>query len=148
MKASSNSGRAGQIRSRSKAPPLPPTNLSTRRATVRIITASEFGTPDVLRVAERPVPKPRPDEVVVEVKAAGLNLTDTYLRRGMIESAPLPLIFGLDGAGVVVAVGEESTVNVGDRVAWERVSGSYAENVAVPNESVIPLPPDVTFEAA
>ena len=115
---------------------------------MRIITASEFGTPDVLRVEERPVPKPGPDEVVVEVKAAGLNLTDTYLRRGMIESAPLPLTFGLDGAGVVVAVGKESTVNVGDRVAWERVPGSYAEYMAVPNESVIPLSPDVTFEAA
>jgi len=115
---------------------------------MRIITASEFGTPDVLRVEERPVPKPGPDEVVVEVKAAGLNLTDTYLRRGMIESAPLPLTFGLDGAGVVVAVGKESTVNVGDRVAWERVPGSYAEYMAVPNESVIPLSPDVTFETA
>jgi NADPH2:quinone reductase len=116
---------------------------------VRIITASEFGTPDVLRVEEHPIiPTPKPDEVVVQVKAAGINLMDSYLRRGMNKSIPLPLRLGVDGAGVVVAVGEESTAEVGDRVVWERVLGSYAEILAVPNKYMIPIPPGVTFEAA
>jgi NADPH2:quinone reductase len=115
---------------------------------LRVITASRFGPPEVLHIEERPVLEPKPDEVVVKVKAAGINLMDNYLRRGTTESIPLPLALGVDGAGVVVAVGDQSTVKVGDRVAWERVPGSYAEMVAVPNERLIPIPPGVTFEAA
>jgi NADPH2:quinone reductase len=122
--------------------------VNERSITVRTITASEYGIPDVLRVEERPIPEARPDEVVVEVKAAGINLMDSSMRRGMIESIPLPLRLGVDGAGVVVAVGEESTAEVGDRVVWERVPGSYAEILAVPNKYVIPIPAGVTFEAA
>jgi NADPH:quinone reductase len=115
---------------------------------VRIISASNFGPPEVLRIEEQPVPNPKADEVIVEVRAAGINLMDSYLRRGMIASAPLPLALGVDGAGVVVAVGARSTAKVGDRVAWERVPGSYAEILAVPDERLIPIPPGVTFEVA
>jgi NADPH2:quinone reductase len=109
---------------------------------------SEYGPPEVLSVEERPVPKPRSDEVVVEVKAAGLNLMDTYARRGLVSMYRLPLALGVDGAGVVAGVGEQSTVKVGDRVAWERAPGSYADVVTVPNEHLIPIPQSVTFEAA
>jgi NADPH2:quinone reductase len=115
---------------------------------VRVISASNFGPPEVLRIEERPIPDPRAGEVIVEVKAAGVNLMDSYLRRGMHPSAPLPLVLGVDGAGEVVVVGDQSTANVGDRVAWERAPGSYAEMVAVPAERLIPMPDSVTFEAA
>jgi NADPH2:quinone reductase len=115
---------------------------------MRIVSAPDFGAPDVLRTEERPVPRPKPDEVIVEVRAAGINLMDSHLRRGMIASAPLPLALGVDGAGVVVAVGARSAAKIGDRVAWERVPGSYAELLAVPDERLIPMPPGVTFEAA
>lgn len=115
---------------------------------MRVITASEYGSTEVLRVEERPVPQPQRDEVVVEVKAAGLNLMDTYARRGLVSIYRLPLALGVDGAGVVVEVGEQSTVKVGDRVAWERVPGSYADLVTVPNERLVPIPDSVTFEAA
>ncbi len=115
---------------------------------MRVITASNYGPPEVLRIEERPVPEPKPDEVLVEVKAAGINLMDSYLRRGMIDSIPPPLAFGVDGAGVVLKTGERSTAKVGDRVAWERVFGSYADFLAVPNERLIPIPDGVTFEAA
>jgi NADPH2:quinone reductase len=115
---------------------------------VRVITASEYGPAEVLRVEERPVPKPKRDEVVVEVKAAGINLMDTNVRRGFVPAFGLPLAVGVDGAGVVVAVGDQSTVKVGDRVAWEHIPGSYAEMVAVPNDRLIPIPEAVTFEAA
>lgn len=98
---------------------------------------------------ERPVPQPGPDEVLVEVKAAGLNLMDTYARRGMNPMfALLPLSPGVDGAGVVIAVGDRSTARVGDRVAWEWVPGSYADVVAAPSQRLIPIPEDVSFEAA
>ena len=115
---------------------------------MRVITASEYGSTEVLRVEERPVPQPQRDEVVVEVKAAGLNLMDTYARRGLVSIYRLPLALGVDGAGVVIEVGEQSTVKVGDRVAWERVPGSYADLVAVPHERLVPIPDSVTFEAA
>src|SRR5256885_3852364 len=55
---------------------------------------------------------------------------------------------GVDGAGVVIAVGDRSTARVGDRVAWEGVPGSYAELVAAPSERLIPIPEGVGFEAA
>jgi NADPH2:quinone reductase len=72
---------------------------------------------------------------------------DSYYRRGMVASAQLPLTLGVDGAGVVVAAGDRSTAKAGDRVAWERVWGSYAEMLAVPNERLIPIPEGVAFEA-
>jgi NADPH2:quinone reductase len=106
---------------------------------MRIITALQYGPPEVLRVEERPVPQPRPDEVIVEVKAAGINLMDTYVRRGRHSSITAPLALGVDGAGVVA---------VGDRVAWEHVPGSYADMVAVPDERLIPVPEGVGFQAA
>ena len=115
---------------------------------MRIISVSNFGPPEVLRIEERPVPRPKADEVIVEVRAAGINLMDSYFRRGMIPGAPLPLALGVEGAGVVAAVGDRSTAKVGDRVAWERVWGSYAEMLAVPDERLIRIPDNVTFEAA
>ena len=90
------------------------------------ITASSYGGPEVLRVEERPAPQPQADDVVIEVKAAGVNLMDIYARRGMLGTFPFPLSLGVDGAGVVIAVGDRSTARVGDRVAWEGVAGSYA----------------------
>jgi NADPH2:quinone reductase len=115
---------------------------------MRVITASEYGSTEVLRVEERPVPEPKRDEVVVEVKAAGLNLMDTYARRGLVSMYSLPLALGVDGAGVVVEAGEESAVTTGDRVAWEHAPGSYADVVAVPGGRLIPIPEGVPFETA
>jgi len=115
---------------------------------MRVITASNYGGPEVLRVEERPAPQPQADDVLVEVKAAGVNLMDIYARRGMLGTFPLPLSLGVDGAGVVIAVGDRSTTRIGDRVAWEGVPGSYAEVVAAPSERLIPIPEGVSFEAA
>jgi NADPH2:quinone reductase len=115
---------------------------------MRVITASQYGPPEVLRVEERPVPQPKPDEVVVEVKAAGINLMDTYVRRGRLASITPPLALGVDGAGVVAAIGDQATAKVGDRVAWEHVPGSYADMVAVPDERLVPIPEGVGFQAA
>jgi NADPH2:quinone reductase len=118
---------------------------------MRFVTASQYGSPDVLHVEERPVPQPEPGEVVVEVKAAGLNLMDTYIRRGLhagdFTQAP-PLSLGVDGAGVVTAAGDQATAKAGDRVAWVSVPGSYADMVAVPNDRLVPVPEGVSFEAA
>ncbi|MFD3581275.1 quinone oxidoreductase family protein [Streptomyces sp. NPDC058683] len=115
---------------------------------MRVISVPSFGSPDVLRVEERPVPEPSPGEVLVEVKAAGVNLMDSYMRRGVMKGLALPARLGADGAGVVAAVGTDATAKIGDRVAWQYVMGSYADMVAVPHERLVPIPDDVTFEAA
>jgi NADPH2:quinone reductase len=115
---------------------------------MRVVTASQLGPAEVLHVENRPTPTPKLDEAVVEVKAAGINLMDSYARRGLGPSSSLPLTVGVDGAGVVVAAGAQSIASVGDRVAWEYVPGSYAEMVAVPNNRLVPIPAGVTFEAA
>jgi len=118
---------------------------------MRFVTAWRHGSPDVLCVEERPVPEPEPGGVVVEVKAAGLNLMDTYVRRGM-HAGPWvgdpPLSFGVDGAGLVAAAGEGAIAKPGDRVAWVGVAGSYADMLAVPNDVLVPVPEGVSFEAA
>jgi NADPH:quinone reductase len=115
---------------------------------MRVVTASQYGSPDVLHVEERPVPRPKAGEVVVAVKAAGVNLTDTLARRGAHPSFTPPLALGVDGAGVVVAAGDQAVAEVGDRVAWEYVPGSYADMVAVPGGRLVPVPGGVSFEAA
>jgi hypothetical protein len=82
------------------------------------------------------------------VKAAGLNLMDTYVRRGPVPIYRFsPLALGVDGPGVVIQVGEQSNVKAGDRVAWEHAPLSYADLVEVPGDRLIPIPETVTFEA-
>jgi NADPH2:quinone reductase len=115
---------------------------------MRVVTGSQHGPANVLCVDERQNPTPQPGEAVVEVRVAGINLMDTYARRGLGPFTTLPLTLGVDGAGVVVSTGEQSTAKVGDHVAWEYVPGSYAEMVAVPNQRLVQIPDGVTFEAA
>lgn len=115
---------------------------------MRVVTAIGYGEPSVLRVEDHPFPEPGSGEVVVEVKAAGINLMDSNMRRGLIPSDESRLRFGVEGAGVVLAVGEGSRAAVGDRVVWERALGSYAEAVAVPDSYLVSIPAGVSFEAA
>ncbi|GIG38594.1 quinone oxidoreductase [Cellulomonas phragmiteti] len=105
--------------------------------------ATRAGGPEVLRVTDVPDPVPAPDEVLVRVAAAGVNFIDTY-RRGGVYRMPFPHVVGSEGAGEVVAVGDDVTlVAPGDRVAWASAAGSYAELVAVPGSAVLPVPSGV-----
>ena len=113
-------------------------------ATMRAIRVHEAGGPDVLRVDTIPVPRPRPDEALVRLEASGVNFIDVYKRTGLYE-VPRPATLGEEGAGTVVAVGEQvHEVRPGDRVAWASVLGSYADYAAVPARKLVPLPPDVS----
>ena len=77
-------------------------------------------------------PAPGPGELLVSVGAAGVNYIDTYHRRGLYPR-DLPFVPGVEGAGTVVAVGEDVTGHaVGDHVAWADAPGSYAQQVVVP----------------
>ena len=90
-----------------------------------------------------PEPTPGPGQALVKLAAAGVNFIDVYFRTGMYK-APLPLTLGLEGAGVVTAVGTGVTdVKIGDTVAWTGVPGSYAQMAVAPADRLVKLPPGV-----
>jgi NADPH2:quinone reductase len=92
---------------------------------------------------------PGPGNVRVRQTFAGLNYVDTYLRSGQYPLAKLPAVLGREGAGVVETVGDGVTgLNLGDRVAYSSHLGSYAEVNVVPADRLVPLPDDISDEAA
>jgi NADPH:quinone reductase len=98
------------------------------------------GGPEVLRYEEMPDPTPGPDQVVIQVAAAGINFSDLRSRQAAARST-LPRIPGSEAAGTIVAVGEGvSQFQVGDVVACHSVPGCYAEQVAAPLDAVVKLP--------
>jgi NADPH:quinone reductase len=116
---------------------------------MRVVVGERLGGPEVLSVAERETPRPEPGEVVVDVAAAGVNYMDIYQREGVGGYRPeLPFVTGGEGAGTVIAVGEGVTSPaVGDRVAWVG-PGSYAEQVVLPADRVVPVPAGISDELA
>lgn len=116
---------------------------------MRVVQATRPGGPEVLAVVDLPDPSPAPEQVIVEVAAAGVNFIDTYRRSGRYP-VPFPHVVGAEGAGTVVAVGSDVTeVAVGDAVAWVAGSeGSYAEHARVVAEQVVPVPDGVAPDTA
>jgi NADPH:quinone reductase len=115
---------------------------------MKAIRVHEFGGPEVMRFEELPDPKPAPGEVVVAVKAAGVNPVDTYIRAGTYAfKPPLPYTPGMDAAGVVEAVGQGvSRVKAGDRVYTAgTLTGSYAQKTTCSEGQVYPLPQKINF---
>ena len=115
---------------------------------MKAIHVPEFGEPEVMEVVEVPDPEPGPGQVVVRVRAVGVNPVDTYLRSGLYTiTPPLPYTPGMDAAGEVEAVGEGVTrMAVGDRVyAAGTLSGAYAERTLCSEAQVFPLPEKVSF---
>ena len=98
--------------------------------------------------AEVPAPTPKPNEALVQIKAAGVNFIDVYFREGRYPT-PLPFVNGQEAAGVVTEVGNEvTTVQPGDRVAYTSSLGSYAEYAAVPASRLVKIPDGLDFEQA
>ena len=120
---------------------------------MRAIVVREFGGPDVMRVEERPTPKPGPAEVLVRVHAAGVNPVDAYMRSGSYARKPtLPYVPGTDGAGEVESAGADvKDFKHGDRVyiANDNVStggsGTYAEYAICAPTQLHRLPARVTY---
>jgi NADPH2:quinone reductase len=115
---------------------------------MKAIQVHQFGDPEELKFEEVPTPKPGPGQVLVRVRAAGVNPYDTYMRSGTYAiKPPLPYTPGSDAAGTVEVVGSGvSRVIPGDRVYTARtISGAYAEYALALETQVHGLPPKVTF---
>jgi NADPH:quinone reductase len=106
------------------------------------------GGPEAMALEDLPLPSPGHGQVLAAVKAAGVNLFDTQLRSGLYKR-DLPLTLGLEGAGIVEAVGADvDHIAVGDRVVFIFAAGSYATHTLAPAERVVPLPDKIGFEEA
>jgi NADPH:quinone reductase len=113
---------------------------------MKAIQVKEYGDEQVLELTELSIPKPGSGEVLVQLKAAGLNFIDIYMRTGYYPHA-LPYVPGYEGSGIVSDIGANvSEVKVGDRVAYTGALGSYAEYNVVKAAQLIPLPDELSFE--
>lgn len=122
---------------------------------MKAVQLSRFGGPDVLEIVEVPTPNPKPGQVLVRVRAAGVNFFDTLIRRNRFAAPPkLPMILGVEAAGLIEVLGEGADPSLlGARVAVPlfavgRGSGGYAEYVAINASDVVSLPDGLSFENA
>jgi len=117
---------------------------------MRQIVTTSTGDIDVLKVQQKPDPTPRDDQVVIRVRAAGLNFADILSRQGLYpDSPPKPCVMGYEVAGVVEAVGKDVDSSlVGKPVAAMTRFGGQSDIVAVKAAQIFPKPEKLTFEQA
>jgi NADPH:quinone reductase len=115
----------------------------------RAIQIQAFGGPEQLQLVELPVGEPGAGEVRIRHRASGLNFIDVYQRTGLYPNS-LPLALGMEGAGVIEAVGTGvSHLRVGDRAAYaSNPPGSYSEARVMPAKNVVRLPDTIAFDTA
>src|SRR5271166_2118928 len=115
---------------------------------MRAIQIYETGGPEVLKLAELPVPQPGPGQVLIRVEAVGVNFIEVYFRKGVYKAA-LPLTPGGEAAGTVQELGPGVTgFATGDAVASASVLGSYAEYALVPAAQLVKIPAGLSMEQA
>ena len=113
------------------------------------IRVHEHGGPEKLIWEEVPLPDPKPGEVLVRHHAVGLNYIDVYFRTGLYKAPSMPVTVGMEGAGVVEAVGDGVTeLKVGDRVAYAGALGAYAEARCAPADRLVKIPDGIDFTQA
>jgi len=115
--------------------------------TVKAVQLSSFGGPEVMKLVDVTVGDPGPGQARVRHHAIGLNFIDIYQRSGVYPNA-LPAVLGMEGAGVVEAVGSGvSHIKPGDRVAYaNNPMGAYAESRVMPAWVLVKIPKAVSFE--
>ena len=115
----------------------------------RTVIIEEFGGPENMKVVDRPVGDPSPGQIRIRHDYSGLNFIDVYQRTGLYPNA-LPLTLGMEGAGVVEAVGEGVThLKAGDRAAYASMPpGSYCEARVMPAGQVVKLPDGIATDTA
>ena len=121
----------------------------TDMITTKAIRMQRTGGPEVMEYVDMELAPPGPGEARIKHEAIGLNFIDVYFRTGLYPQL-LPAGLGVEGAGVVEAVGEGVTeVKVGDRVAYAaRINGAYAEQRNIPASALLMLPERIGFDTA
>lgn len=119
--------------------------------TMQAIRVHDYGGPEQLVLERVPRPEPQGNEVLIHVFAAGVNPTDWKLRSGLYKKhsqLPLPWTPGVEGAGVVEAVGAEVTTLQPGQAVYGIITGAYAEYAIVPANNLLPKPAHLTFDQA
>ena len=115
---------------------------------IKAVRLHQTGGPEALHLEEVELEAPGPGMVTVRNRAIGLNFIDTYHRSGLYPVS-LPTGLGMEGAGLVEAVGEGAELAVGDRVVYCAAGlGAYAEAINLPAARLVPIPDSVDFETA
>jgi NADPH2:quinone reductase len=115
---------------------------------MKAIRIDKYGGPEVLTSEDIPIPEPKAGEARVKIEAIGVNFIDIYQRTGLYP-LQTPVTLGMEGAGVVDAIGDGVTeVRVGDRVAYAMILGSYAEYAIIPTAKLAPVPADIDAKSA
>lgn len=115
---------------------------------MKAIQVARPGGPEALSLVELPIPRPKPNEALVQIKAIGVNFIDVYFREGRYPAA-LPFVNGQEAAGVVTEVGSEvKSLAPGARVAYTGKLGAYAEYAAVEADRLVPIPDHLDFRQA
>jgi NADPH:quinone reductase len=113
------------------------------------IRIHEYGGPDVLKWEKVRVREPGPGEIKIKQTAIGVNFIDVYSRTGLYPQPSFPFIPGMEGAGVVAAVGEGvRDLKVGRHVAYAGPGGAYAEERLIPADRVVKIPIGIADETA
>ncbi len=117
---------------------------------MKAVLCTEWGGPEKLSLGDTDPPSPAAGEVVIDVKAAGVNFADTLIIQGTYQLRPdFPFVPGLEVAGIVAELGAGvDTVSIGDRVVGIPNIGAFAERVAVKAAAVVPIPEAMDFETA
>ena len=115
---------------------------------MKAIQIHSTGGPEVLQLADLPIPAPGPGQVLVRIEATGVNFVEIYFRKGVYK-ASFPLTPGSEGAGTVEELGAGVTgFAAGDAVASVSLMGSYAEYALVPAAQLVKIPDGLTMERA
>jgi NADPH2:quinone reductase len=115
---------------------------------MQAIRVHQFGEPSVMKLEQTPDPKPGPGQVLISVKAAGVNPVETYVRKGIYGPKEFPYTPGNDCAGIIEAIGEGvKNFKIGQRVyAANTITGAYAEKAVAPANRTFALSNKLSFE--
>jgi NADPH:quinone reductase-like Zn-dependent oxidoreductase len=114
---------------------------------VRQVWITRVGPPEVLELREAPDPIPKPDEVMIRVRASGVNFADIMARLGLYPDAPkLPAVVGYEVAGDIAAMGAGVTRSIGEKVFAATRFGGYSDKICVPAAQAAPLPERMSYE--
>ena len=114
---------------------------------MKAIQVPQFGDPEVMKLVDLPDPTAAANQLVIAVKAIGVNPVETYIRAGRYGPRDFPYVPGSDAAGVVESVGPQvKHFKPGDRVYTANTAkGAYAQKILASENQVFPLPPKITF---